>query len=254
MGSGNIGQDEKNMIHIVLPAFNEAESLKVLLPDLIKTLKTERLQHKIYVVDDGSIDGTSKIVKNFSRRFPQVKLIVHKTNEGLAEAVNTGFKSALAGSKSGDILITMDADNTHLPGLIVRMARLINEGNDIVISSRFVSGSRVRGVPLTRRLLSLSAGMIFKVLFPIPGVKDYTCGFRAYRVDLIKKGMAIHKNKFISEKGFSCMVDILLKLKRFDPICTEVPMILRYDLKKGKSKMNVGRTIIETLKLILKRL
>ncbi|MEK9171152.1 MAG: glycosyltransferase family 2 protein, partial [Patescibacteria group bacterium] len=179
------------MIHIVLPAFNEAESLKVLLPDLIKTLKTERLQHKIYVVDDGSIDGTSKIVKNFSRRFPQVKLIVHKINEGLAEAVNTGFKSALAGSKSGDILITMDADNTHLPGLIVRMARLINEGNDIVISSRFVSGSRVRGVPLTRRLLSLSAGMIFKVLFPIPGVKDYTCGFRAYRVDLIKKGMAI---------------------------------------------------------------
>ena len=50
------------------------------------------------------------------------------------------------------------------------------------------------------------------------------------------------------------MVDILLKLRRLDPICTEVPMILRYDLKKGKSKMNVGRTVAETLKLILKRL
>lgn len=254
VGPGNISQDEKNMIHIVLPAFNEEESLKVLLPDLIKTLKTERLQHKIYVVDDGSVDGTSKIVKDFSRRFPQVELIAHKTNKGLAEAVNTGFKTALAESKAKDILITMDADNTHLPGLIVRMARLINEGNDIVISSRFVSGSRVRGVPLSRRLLSLTAGMIFKILFPISGVKDYTCGFRAYRVDLIKKGMAIYKDKFISEKGFSCMVDILLKLRRLDPICTEVPMILRYDLKKGKSKMNVGRTVAETLKLILKRL
>lgn len=242
------------MIHIVLPAFNEAESLKVLLPDLIKTLKDERLQHKIYVVDDGSMDGTSKIVKGFSKQFPQVKLIAHQTNKGLAEAVNTGFKTALAGSKAKDILITMDADNTHLPGLIVRMSRLINEGNDIVISSRFVSGSRVRGVPLSRRVLSLAAGLIFKILFPIPGVKDYTCGFRAYRVDLIKKGMAAYKNKFISEKGFSCMVDILLKLRRLDPICTEVPMILRYDLKKGKSKMNVSKTVIETLSLILKRL
>lgn len=242
------------MIHIVLPAFNEAESLRELLPDLIKTLKDERLQHKIYVVDDGSSDGTSKIVKDFSKQFPQVKLIAHKTNKGLAEAVNTGFKSALAGSKAKDILITMDADNTHLPGLIVRMVRLINEGNDVVISSRFVSGSRVRGVPLARRLLSLTASIIFKILFPISGVKDYTCGFRAYRVDIIKKGMEIYKDKFISEKGFSCMVDILLKLRPLDPICMEVPMILRYDLKKGKSKMNVGRTVAETLKLILKSL
>lgn len=242
------------MIHIVLPAFNEAESLKELLPDLVRTLKAERLQHRIYVIDDGSIDGTSKIVKDFSCRFPQIKLIAHKINKGLAEAVNTGFKTALAGSNSGDVLITMDADNTHLPGLIIRMIRLINEGNDIVISSRFVSGSRVRGVPLSRRLLSLTASIIFKILFPISGVKDYTCGFRAYRVDLIKKGMEIYKDKFISEKGFSCMVDILLKLRRLDPICTEVPMILRYDLKQGKSKMNVSKTVVETLKLILKRL
>lgn len=254
MGSSNIGKNEKNMIHIVLPAFNEAESLKVLLPDLIKTLKTERLQHKIYVVDDGSSDGTSRIVKDFSKQFPQVKLIAHRSNKGLAEAINTGFKEALRRSGKGDILITMDADNTHLPGLIVRMARLINEGNDIVISSRFVSGSRVRGVPLIRRLLSLTASIIFKILFPISGVKDYTCGFRAYRVDLIKKGMEIYKDKFISEKGFSCMVDILLKLRRLDPICTEVPMILRYDLKKGKSKMNVSQTVKDTLELIVKRL
>ncbi len=254
MGPGNISQDGKNMINIVLPAFNEAKSLKVLLPDLIKTLKAERLDSTIYVIDDGSTDGTERIVNTFSRRFPQIKLIVHRTNKGLAEAINTGFKTALAKSKNGDILITMDADNTHLPGLIIRMVRLINEGNDIVVSSRFVSGSRVRGVPLFRRLLSRTSGIIFKILFPIDGVSDYTCGFRAYRVGIIKKGIGIYGVKFISEKGFSCMVDILLKLRRLDPICVEVPMILRYDLKKGKSKMDVGKTIAETLQLILKRL
>jgi dolichol-phosphate mannosyltransferase len=66
--------------------------------------------------------------------------------------------------------------------------------------------------------------------------------------------MAIYKDKFISERGFSCMVDILLKLRRLDPICTEVPMILRYDLKKGKSKMDVWKTVRDTLELIVKRL
>ena len=58
------------------------------------------------------------------------------------------------------------------------------------------------------------------------------------------------KHEFLSEKGFSCMVDILLKLRRFDPLYGEVPMILRYDQKVGKSKMNVASTIKETLLLI----
>ena len=242
------------MIHIVLPSFNEADSLKELLPDLVNTFDSERLKYTVYVIDDGSTDGTDRVVKSFSRRFPKVKLVIHKINMGLAEAVNTGFKTALIKSKNGDVLITMDADNTHLPGLIIRMIRLINEGNDIVISSRFVAGSRVKGVPLSRRLLSRTAGVIFKILFPIAGVRDYTCGFRAYRVDIIKRGMEIFGDKFISEKGFSCMVDILLKLRSLDPICVEVPMILRYDLKKGKSKMDVWKTVGDTLKLIAKRL
>ena len=144
----------------------------------------------------------------------------------------------------------MDADNTHLPGLIMRMVRLIFEGHDIVISSRFVAGSRVRGVPAGRRFLSRAGSIVFRLLFPIQGVKDYTSGYRSYRVGLMKQALDFYGSGFLSEKGFTCMVDILLKIRRFDPLCTEVPMILRYDQKIGKSKMDVPLTIKESLILI----
>lgn len=239
-------------IRVVLPAYNEAESLLMLLPSLVSSLTESRSHFMIYVVDDGSADETVRMTKRFFQ--DHVTLIRHKKNLGLADAIKTGFNAALTDSDNDDIIVTMDADNTHLPGLILRMVRLIIEGHDIVISSRYTSGARVRGVPFSRRLLSWGASWIFRLLFPIQGVKDYTCGYRAYRVSLLKQAMARYGSTFIDQRGFSCMVDILLKLRAFDPIVTEVPMILRYDLKPGKSKMNVGVTVMETVSLIFKRL
>ena len=250
MGAGDTGGDEKMTTRVVLPAYNEAESLKFLLPSLIKSLSGEGKNFHIYVVDDGSSDGTASQAKKFSSN--KVILIKHGRNLGLAETINSGLRRALKDSGDDDIIVTMDADNSHLPGLINRMVRLIEEGHDIVISSRFVAGARVRGVPLGRSILSWGGSFLFKLLFPIQGVKDYTCGYRAYRVSLLKRAVERFGNNFIGQKGFSCMVDILLKLREFDPIITEVPMILRYDLKPGKSKMDVGRTIVDTLVLILR--
>lgn len=254
MGPGNSGSLEETMtnVRVVLPAYNEAESLRTLLPTLITTLSEGWMTYHIYVVDDGSTDETARIVKRLFQ--DHVTLIRHKKNLGLAEAINTGFRTALAESDDDDIIVTLDADNTHLPGLILRMVRLIREGHDIVISSRYVSGARVKGVPWRRVIMSYFASWMFRLLFPIQGVKDYTCGYRAYRAGLLKEAMRKYGKSFIDQKGFSCMVDILLKLQSFNPIVTEVPMILRYDLKPGKSKMDVGNTVVETLALIVRRL
>lgn len=239
-------------IRVVLPAYNESKALKTLIPALASNLSEGWMKYHIYVVDDGSSDDTAKVVTKFSGE--NVSLLKHPKNQGLSEAINTGFKQALNESGNEDIIVTMDADNTHLPGLILRMARLIKEGHDVVISSRFVEGARVRGVPFRRAILSFASSWVFRLLFPIPGVKDYTCGFRAYRAGLLKQAVKKYGKGFIDQKGFACMVDILLKLRTLDPIIAEVPMILRYDLKPGKSKMNVGNTVDETLKLIAKRM
>ncbi len=240
------------MINIVLPALNEADSIGGLLQWFIDAFEEETIKWKVILVDDGSTDGTADVALSFRDRI-ELDIVGHPRNLGLAEALKTGLLRAveLAGDK--DIIITMDSDGTHLPGLVIRMIRLIKEGNDIIIASRYRAGARVKGVSLFRRSLSRGAALLCKCVFPIHGVRDYTCGYRAYRARLIKKALEDYGGEIISETGFSCMVDLLLKLSRYDPIICEVPLVLRYDLKAGPSKMNVRKTIFDTLRLLCRR-
>ena len=229
------------MILIVLPAYNEAEGLPVLLREIRQVMNESRLDYKVVVVDDGSTDATwDGIVRN-ADEMPVVP-VRHEVNRGLAEALRSGLQVALTEAAPTDVIVTMDADNTHAPGLVMRMLGLIREGHDVVIGSRYVPGARVVGVPFHRRVLSYSASLLMRAVFPIEGVRDYTCGFRAYRASILQKAFARYSESLISQKGFSCMVDILLKLRTLDhPIMTEVPLVLRYDLKHGMSKMRAAQ-------------
>ncbi|MEO0530002.1 MAG: glycosyltransferase family 2 protein [Planctomycetota bacterium] len=244
-------------IRVALPAYNEAEALEPLLASLNGTLATTGLPYEIVVVDDGSTDDTAQIASHASFSMP-VRLVKHEQNQGLAGALRTGLLDAVKHADPGDIVLTMDSDNTHPAGLIPRMLQLIHEGHDVVIGSRFQPGSRVIGVPFDRVLLSIAARWVFKLLLPIAGVRDYTCGFRAYRVEPLAAAVEHFGDRFVSEQGFSCMVDVLLKLRRLrvngSPIVMgEAPMVLRYDLKGGASKMRVWRTVRQTLSLVARR-
>jgi dolichol-phosphate mannosyltransferase len=244
-------------IRVALPAYNEAEALLPLLESLHATLALAGLPHEIVVVDDGSKDDTALIASQASFTMP-VRLVQHERNQGLAAALRTGLTDAVDHAAPGDIVITMDSDNTHPAGLIPRMLTMIAEGHDVVIASRFQPGARVIGVPFDRVLLSIAARWVFKLLQPIPGVRDYTCGFRAYRVEALAATIDHYGESFVSEQGFSCMVDVLLKMRRLrvggGPIVMgEAPMVLRYDQKGGVSKMRVLRTIRQTLSLVARR-
>lgn len=240
------------MVVITLPAYNEERTLPPLLDAIDEAMAENRIEYRVIVVNDGSSDGTAAVVDRVRARIP-VERIDHPTNRGLGETIRTGLVHALRSANDRDIIVTMDSDNTHTPGLIARMVRGIREGNDVVIASRYQPGARIKGLPLYRRLLSRGASVLFRVLFRTPNVRDFTCGFRAYRAGLLQQAFATYGDEFISQSGFSCMVDILLKLRRLDAIMTEVPLILRYDLKFGVSKMLVVKTIGETLRLIVVR-
>lgn len=240
------------MIIIVLPAYNEAGAIGSLLESFIEAFRDERWDWRVILVNDGSTDDTEKAARGFQGRL-KLEIVNHPSNRGLAESLKTGLLRAVGSAEGKDIIITMDSDGSHLPGLIFRMARLIKEGNDLIIASRYERGSRVVGVTLYRRTLSRLAAILCRVIFPMPGVRDYTCGYRAYRASLLKRAWAEYGEEIISEPGFSCMVDLLLKVRKYLPIITEVPLILRYDLKAGPSKMNVGKTVKQTLWLLLRR-
>lgn len=242
----------RRSVHVVLPAFNEAACIARLLQHLDEDLSEAGLPYTVTVVDDGSTDDTAVAVRAFTDRMP-LTLLRHEVNQGLGATLRDGLVAVAERAAPRDILITMDADDTHTPGLILRMARMIQEGHDVVIASRYQPGSRTVGVPLHRRALSYFGSLLFRVVFPIRGVRDFTCGYRAYRAGVIQDALRQYGDAFLDQDGFQCMVDILLKLRRMNLIFGEVPFILRYDVKEGASKMNVGRTIRRTLALMARR-
>ena len=238
-------------LSIVAPMYNEEGNIAAFVGAVDPVARTLGVPFEIILVDDGSSDGTWEAITAHTGEMPVVP-VRHEVNRGLAEALRSGLQVAVGQAGPDDVIVTMDADNTQAPGLVMRMLGLVREGHDVVIGSRYVSGARVVGVPFHRRVLSGGASLLMRAVFPIQGVRDYTCGFRAYRVSILQAAFARYGEGLISQKGFSCMVDILLKLRTLepDPIMGEVPLVLRYDLKHGMSKMRAARTIVDTLVLM----
>ena len=236
-------------VFMALPAYNEEEALPELLERIGEAFADSDIPFEVIVVDDGSQDDTAKIVSQMSFQMP-IHLVQHKVNQGLGVTLRDGLREAVDRAGERDIIVTMDADNTHPPGLIDRMVRMIHEGCDVVIASRFQPGARVVGVPVERHFLSIGARILFTMLFPTRGVRDYTSGYRAYKASVIRQGFADHGDDFVGETGFSCMADVLLKLRKQGVLFGEAPLRLRYDQKGGASKMQVFNTIWLTLKML----
>jgi dolichol-phosphate mannosyltransferase len=238
-------------IIVVLPAFNEEQNLGPLLEKIDSQLSEANLPFHIIVVDDGSTDRTPSIIRSFGERIP-VTSLRHPVNLGLGRTIIDGLRAAgdIAGDE--DVVISMDADETHPPGLMPRMFRAIREGHDVVIASRYRQGSRVCGLSAGRRLTSMAASIVARVAFPTPGVRDFTCGYRAYSGKALRLAFREYGNSLVDQPGFPCMIDILLKMRRLPLVFGEVPMVLRYDFKKGPSKLPRVATIKSTLLLLLR--
>ena len=204
------------------------------------------------VVDDGSRDATALVASKATFVMP-IELVEHRVNRGLAAALRTGLTAALDRCGPDDVIVTMDADNTHPPQLIPGMMAKIAQGFDVVIASRFQPGAKVHGVPRSRQLYSVGARFLFQAMFPIRGVRDYTCGYRAYRATALRQAVQMYGDQLISETGFSCMADLLLKLQRLPLRMAEVPLELHYERRGTGSKMHVARTIRETMSLLVRR-
>jgi dolichol-phosphate mannosyltransferase len=238
-------------VYIVLPVYNEESALDQLLTRIRSAMAG--VEYTVVVVNDGSRDRSAEIARE-RRSIMPLEVVDHDRNRGLGEALRSGLLRAGSLARNDDLIVTMDADDTHPPDLIGVMACRIEEGWDVVIASRYAGGAREVGLSLRRRMLSRGASALLGALFPMVGARDYSCGYRAYRASVVKKALEAYGPALVEEQGFACAVEVLLKLRKLGVRVTEVPLVLRYDQKKSASKMRVVRTVSRYLVLVAKTL
>jgi dolichol-phosphate mannosyltransferase len=245
----------KPYILMALPCYNEAENL----PDLLETYARMHdvygslFDVKVIVIDDCSKDNTQEVMQNLKLDL-DVRLVTHSVNKGLMGGINTAFDEFYKNSKEENPAIAyalMDGDNTHSPYHLPGMLERSLQGFDVVIASRYRTGSRVCGVSWWRQMLSFGVAFLFRVLRNVQGVLDYSCGYRVYSPRIVKLLKERLPDDVVRERSFACMVELLVKCNLMGARCTEVPIMLRYDMKLGESKMPFRKTIIGTFKLLL---
>ncbi|HHY77147.1 MAG TPA: glycosyltransferase family 2 protein [Clostridiales bacterium] len=240
-------------IIVGLPAYNEEDAISKVLDRLLFLRDIYGDGFRILAVNDGSTDNTEAILKEYKKKYDFIDYINHKGNQGLGRAIYTLFYHVIHKYGKGDVLITLDADNTHNPEIIPYMVdKLKKEKLDVVIASRFAEGGKELGLSLKRKILSRGAAAFLKLFFSIENVRDYSCGFRAYDVDYLDAAIRAYGGNLITSRGFECMAEILARFSKLGVRAGEYPLVLEYNLKKGESKMKIIRTILGYFKLPLK--
>ena len=241
-------------LFVLLPVYNEGQSIYRLLAGFAQVLARLDLESRVLVVDDASADDSPRWIARAAQEFPGLNLEIqrHPVNQGLTGALNTGLER-LGDLGPRDYLVTMDGDNTHSPFLIPEMLAKAEQGADLVIASRYCQQSRISGLSPLRVWLSRGAGLLYRLRWGIPGVRDYTCLFRLYAGPVATRFLSEGSRPYLVQPGFACSAELLAKMARHASVCVEVPLILRYANKVGASNMRLMQTIGSTLRFLLGR-
>ncbi len=220
---------------IVLPTYNEKENIGRIIEAILAQQKLLlEVDLHILVVDDSSPDGTADIVELYKKINSNVHILRDQKKDGFGKAYIRGFKYAIK-ELTADIIFQMDADMSHNPYDIPRFIDEIQKGKDVVIGSRYIKGG---AIPLNwtfkRKVNSRMGNMVARFIGGLSGIRDCTGGFRAIKVEAIKK---ISLNN-LEVKGYVFQVALLSALKKSKASITEIPIIFT-DRSKGKSKMQL---------------
>lgn len=216
---------------VVLPTYNEAQNVSALLPQIFAqsaTTHTHELQ--VLVVDDRSPDGTAARVREMKGQFANLHLITGM-RRGLGDAYLRGITHALRDFQP-EVVVQMDADLQHDPAHLPEMIRLISDGYDVVIGSRFAPGGAVPGFPLWRRMISISGGHLVRAFARIPHLYDCTSGYRAIRAEIL----ANCDLDRLSTRGYSFQSSLLCELVWNGSRVKEIPITFA-DRLNGESKL-----------------
>lgn len=240
VATNNISETpRREPVTVVIPCYNEEEAL----PYLANTLRSVELtladasyEPQFIFIDDCSTDDTYSKLNELFGKWPNVRIVQHVENKGVAAGIMTGLRAAAT-----DIVCSMDCDCTYDPHELARMLPLLGENVDMVTASPYHRDGGVRNVPGWRLFLSKSASFLYRRVLHAK-LDTYTSCFRVYRRDAML-GLDL------TETGFLGVAEMLGKLDLSGGNIVEFPAVLEVRLF-GMSKMKTARTIFGHIKLL----
>lgn len=232
---------------VIIPTYNERENIE----NIIRAVFGLEKEFHILIIEDGSPDGTATIVKQLQEEFPErLFMLERKGKLGLGTAYIAGFKWALA--RNYEYIFEMDADFSHNPQDLPRLYKACaEEGGDVAIGSRYVSGVNVVNWPMGRVLMSYFASKYVRFITGIP-VHDTTAGFKCYRRRVLQT-IDLDNIRF---KGYAFQIEMKFTAYKCGFKIIEVPVIF-INRELGTSKMNgsiFGEAVFGVIKLKLNSL
>lgn len=215
---------------VIIPTYNEKENIE----NIIRAVFNQPILYHILIIEDGSPDGTAAIVKTLQIEFPEKLFIVERKGKlGLGTAYIAGFKWALA--HGYEFIFEMDADFSHNPIDLNRLYdACANQGADVAIGSRYVSGVNVVNWPIGRVLMSYFASKYVRFILGVK-IADTTAGFKCYRRAVLET-IELDKIRF---KGYAFQVEMKYTAFECGFTLKEVPVIF-INRELGTSKMSGG--------------
>ena len=209
---------------VISPTYNEVKNIEILISQVL-----DDSNYDLLIIDDNSPDGTGEKVKKFQKKYSNLFLESREKKLGLGTAYLLGFNWAI---KEGyESIVQIDADLSHDPKDIAKLVNGLKD-YDLVIGSRYVQGVSVVNWPIRRLILSYGANIYTKIITGIP-INDGTGGFKAWRVDLLKK----IKLGIIKSQGYSFQIEMNFRAWRKEARIYEEPIIF-VDRTIGESKMS----------------
>lgn len=223
---------------IIIPTYNEAESL----PSLLQGIFSYLPHTDVLIVDDNSPDGTGQLVEDMRKQHQQIHILHRPGKLGLGTAYITGFKYALL--HNYEAIFEMDADFSHDPQYLPAFMAAIEEA-DLVIGSRYIPGGNTPNWSLLRRLISGSGNIFARQVLRIP-VRDCTGGFRCYR----RQTLEVLDLDAIKSRGYAFQVEMTYRVLKQGLKVVEIPIIF-VDRRLGQSKMS-RKIMLEAFTYVLK--
>jgi dolichol-phosphate mannosyltransferase len=223
-----------NQYLVVIPTYNEAESIVILLSQL------SNLPVDVLIVDDSSPDRTADICRGTKLESGDISVLVREGKRGMGSAYVLGYTEAL--KRDYVFIVQMDADGSHrVEDLVSLMSAIESHTNvDLVIGSRWTKGGSVENWSKSREFLSRGANVYSKICLKSP-INDLTAGFRIYRMDLVRRMNLLG----IESQGYSFQIEMSREAIRQGARVLEVP-ILFVERAHGVSKMN-WKIILEAM-------